>query len=138
MGVGMPQCILLQQFGQHILNAFGEVPYWVGSSLTDKGGWRDVDVRLLLADERFNSEGWGDPFKYPFGSQENAKWVSTILAWSCFGRHLTSLPIDFQIQPATWANENEKGNRGAIIDLVFLTAVSKAFYRGVSESEIPK
>jgi hypothetical protein len=133
MGVGMPQCILLQQFGRHILQAFGEVPYWVGSSMTDKSGWRDVDVRLLLPDDRFLAEGYGHPAVYPQGIHENGKWVSTVLAWSCFGHHLTGLPIDFQIQPVTWANKNETGNRGALIDLVFITAVSEAFYRGKVE-----
>ncbi len=102
MGVGMPQCILLQQFGQHLLNAFGEVPYWVGSSVTDKDGWRDVDVRILLDDDRYRTEGYGDPSKYPVGSHDNMKWVSMILAWSYFGRHLTGLLIDFQSLPAKW------------------------------------
>lgn len=130
MGVGMPQCILLQQFGQHIYNAFGHVPYWVGSSVTEKSGWRDVDVRVLIPDAEYEQSGYGDPKTFPHGSHENAKWVSTVLAWSCFGKHLTGLPIDFQVQPAEWANANEPGGRGALLDLVFVTEVSKAFERG--------
>lgn len=135
MGVGMPQCILLQQFGQHILSAFGEVPYWVGSSLTDKGGWRDVDIRLLLPDDRFAADGYGDPKTYPTFVHQNAKWVSTILAWSSFGRQLTGLPIDFQIQPRDWANAHEPGYRSALIDLVAMIEIVKAYERGRSAAE---
>lgn len=130
MGVGMPACILLQQFGQHIYNAFGHVPYWVGSSVTSKSDWRDVDVRVLIPDDEYERAGYGDPKVYPRGTHENWKWCSTILAWSCFGRHLTGLPIDFQVQPLGWANEHEKGNRGALLDLAMLAEISEAFRRG--------
>lgn len=130
MGVGMPQCILLQQFGRHVYNAFGHVPYQVGSSLLQKDGWRDVDVRLLIPDEEYRAAGYGDPELYPHGTHENAKWVSTVLAWSSFGRQLTGLPIDFQVQPVKWANEHEPGNRGALLDLVYITEINKAFERG--------
>jgi hypothetical protein len=133
MGVGMPHCLMLHQFGQHLYNAFGKVAYWVGSSLGEKTDWRDVDVRVLIPDEEYRALGYGDPEKYPHGSHENAKWVSTVLAWSYFGRHLTGLPIDFQIQPLNWANEHESGNRGALLDLALVTEISKAYYRGREE-----
>ena len=48
MGVGMPHTLLLQEFGEHVLRAFGHCCYHVGSSLTQKDGWRDVDVRLPI------------------------------------------------------------------------------------------
>src|SRR5215212_8428277 len=51
-GIGMPTALLLQDFGQLILDAFGEVPYHVGSSLKSKK-WRDVDVRLILDDDQY-------------------------------------------------------------------------------------
>jgi hypothetical protein len=120
-GVGMPGALLLDAFGSYVWDAFGEIPYHVGSSLetekgtTDWGGarlnkgqWRDVDVRLILDDERFKTE-FGDPNDL----HRNAKWVATCLAWSAFGRQLTGLPIDFQIQQMTKANK-EEGLRSAI------------------------
>lgn len=110
MGVGMPQGLLLQEFGEHIFAAFGHVAYHVGSSLEQKDGWRDVDVRLMLPDEEYEARGFGDPER----PQWNKRWVSTILAWSAFGRHLTGLPIDFQIQQQTQANAKERGNRSAL------------------------
>lgn len=134
MPVGMPQSILLQQFGQHLFHAFGHVPYWVGSSLREKN-WRDVDVRILIPAIEYASLGYGDPDKYPRGCHENKKWVSTVLAWSCFGKQLTGLPIDFQIQPHEWANEHESGNRGALLDLVVLTENTSAFDRGRAYKE---
>lgn len=108
----MPQGILLNQFGQYALNAFGHVCYHVGSSLINKDGWRDVDVRLIVPDDEYEASGLGDPQR----PQENARWVAIVLAWSAFGKVITGLPIDFQIQSQTVANEN-KGPRGALINI---------------------
>ena len=52
----------------------------------------------------------GDP-AFP---QQNERWVSLVLVWSAFGKALTGLPIDFQIQQQTHANEGEKGKRSAL------------------------
>jgi hypothetical protein len=101
MGVGMPEHLLLHEFGSQIMGAFDEVPYHVGSSLTKKRGWRDVDVRLMLPDDKYEAMGLGDP-KHP---HENPKWVSLVMAYSALGRQITGLPIDFQIQQFTLANE---------------------------------
>jgi len=121
-GVGMPGAILLDAFGSYVWDAFGEIPYHVGSSLeTEKGTtpwagatlnrsqWRDVDVRLIISDEKWEKEGYGDPRD----THRNAKWVATTLAWTAFGRQLTGLPIDFQIQQQTEANKDD-GLRSAI------------------------
>jgi hypothetical protein len=98
----MPASLKLLEFGEHIRRAFGHTPYQVGSSMSN-AGYRDVDVRMILADEEYLP--YGDP-KNPW---HNKKWVSTVLAWSEFGKVLTGLPIDFQIQQRTWANEKEGG-----------------------------
>src|ERR1051325_8341631 len=89
-GVGMPQSLLLNQFGEHVFRAFGEVCYHVGSSLKRKRGWRGVDVRLILSDEEYAAMGLGDPIN----PHSNKKWVALALAWSTFGKVLTGLPID--------------------------------------------
>lgn len=137
MSVGMPFCLLLQQFGEHVFQAFGHIPYWVGSSLgPEKSAWRDVDVRLLLPDDEYEARGFGDVKGYPQNSHSNGRWVSTILAWSCFGKHLTGLPIDFQIQPASWANTNEKGGRGALLDLARARQNSDCYDHGRKSSNI--
>lgn len=110
MGVGMPFILRLQDFGEHVRRAFGHVPFHVGSSLTEKSGWRDVDVRLILPDEEWAAGGWGTPDR----EHDNAKWVSTVLAWSAFGKSLTDLPIDFQIQQQTYANAKFDGRRSGL------------------------
>lgn len=101
MGVGMPAELKLHEFGSHVWSAFGEIPYHVGSSLESKQ-WRDVDVRLILSDEKWK--------EYEFGNPEsvlsNGKWVAFCLAFSALGREMTGLPIDFQIQQATDAQRH--------------------------------
>lgn len=111
--VGMPFGLLLQDFGEHVYRAFGHPPYHVGSSLTLKTGWRDVDVRLILPDDEYAAMALGDPDQ----PQWNQRWVSIILAWSCFGKHLTGLPIDFQIQQQTHANLKTPGKRSALFSV---------------------
>jgi len=111
MGVGMPFGLYLQQFGDHVRSAFdGDVAYHVGSSLENKDGWRDVDVRLIVDDEKYAAMDLGDPKQ----QHHNKKWVSTCLAWSAFGKALTGLPIDFQIQQRSYANEKYPHKRSAL------------------------
>lgn len=105
-GVGMPASIKLQHFGRVVHEFFGHTPYHVGSSLkamlNEGGEWRDVDVRLILPDEEFDAM---------FGSLTrprclNAKWNAACLAFAALGREMTDLPIDFQIDRQTEANED--------------------------------
>lgn len=94
----MPAGIWLSKFGEIITDYFGAVSYQVGSSLHSKD-WRDVDVRLILADPEFERR---------FGSNRsavtNVKLAAVTLAFSALGAAMTGLPIDFQIQPESHAN----------------------------------
>lgn len=107
MSVGMPADLYLEEFGYQLWAAFGETPYHVGSSLAGKQ-WRDVDVRLIISDERYERMGLGDP-KHP---HMNRKWVSLTMAYAALGKALTGLPIDFQIQQQSYANEHYPGASG--------------------------
>jgi hypothetical protein len=98
-GVGMPQWILLNQFGRTVWEAFGEYPYLVGSAAKGKT-WRDVDVRLILEDDKFEAL-FGKPQK---PQCLNLKWSAFCLAFSYYGKHITGLPIDFQIDHQTTCN----------------------------------
>lgn len=116
MGVGMPQQIQLRQFGTFLYDAFGAMPYHVGSSLREKHGWRDVDVRILLPDDEWDRMELGDP-GHP---QSNPRWVAITLAWSAFGRAVTGLPIDFQLQKLSHANaefDRPEHQRSALFDI---------------------
>ena len=58
----MPESLKLQEFGQLVYDAFGEIPYHVGSSMGEKKtGWRDVDVRVMLSDKDYEKQGYGNP-----------------------------------------------------------------------------
>lgn len=107
MGVGMPASLWLNEFGSLVYHAFGEHPYHVGSSVEEKV-WRDVDVRLMLADEVYAAMGLGDP-AHP---HSNARWVAFCVAFSALGKQMTGLPIDFQIQTVTEANAKFKPSQG--------------------------
>ena len=96
-GVGQPHTFYLNAFGQLVYDAFGSVPYLVGSATQSKK-WRDVDVRLILTDDEWMLLGFGDP-KCP-----GAKWAANCMAFAALGKHMTGLPIDFQIQQQTHAN----------------------------------
>jgi len=111
MGVGQPDSYLLNLFGVEVRQGFGHIPYQVGSSLTQKRGWKDVDVRLILPDDEYM-----DYFNNPFtSSHDGIKLMSWNLAWTMLGRYMTRLPIDFQIQQQTLANENFDGVRSALM-----------------------
>lgn len=100
-GLGMPNALLLEQFGRVLFETFGEIPYHVGSSAPGNGGaWRDVDVRLMLDDKIYAAMGLGDPER----THSNGRWVGLTLAFSLLGKHMTGLPIDFQIQQTSYAN----------------------------------
>ncbi len=108
----MPAGIWLTKFGVLIRDYFGHVPYHVGSSLRSKD-WRDVDVRLILPDDEF-VERFGARNQ---SAETNPKLAAITLAFAALGAQMTGLPIDFQIQPQTWANEQYPGKRSALIEV---------------------
>lgn len=117
MSVGMPHWMNLQRFGAYLNAMFGEHAYHVGSSLEKKDGWRDVDVRVILPDEVWDAMGLGDPARV----HSNAKWTAYCLALSAFGKAITDLPIDCQLQRCTEANEEfgrGKGTARSFIGLI--------------------
>jgi hypothetical protein len=107
-GVGQPETFYLNAFGQLVYDAFGSPPYLVGSATHGKK-WRDVDVRLILADDEWKLLGFGEPHN------PGAKWVANCMAFSALGKHITGLPIDFQIQQQTDANIRFGGKREALL-----------------------
>ncbi len=122
MGVGMPTALLLDEFASHVCSAFDQQAYLVGSALTQKTGWRDVDVRVLLDDEQWDAMGLGDPKR----THRNAKWVALTLAFSALGQRMTGLPIDFQLQRRTEANAKSEGQPRSAIGLVPLRWIENA------------
>jgi hypothetical protein len=124
-GVGMPASIRLEHFGEIVNDAFGAVPYLVGSALQGKG-WRDVDVRVILSDEEFERQI--GPLTKPL--MLNARWAALCLAFATLGREMTGLPIDFQIQQQSVANAEEDGPRSALILMSLARQPTKGEGRG--------
>lgn len=96
----MPALLHLNAFGRELHEAFGEYAYLVGSAAVGKI-WRDVDVRLMLPDGEFDAL---------FPDHVNpgrcdGKWSLLCAALSELGKLRTGLPIDFQIQRTTEAND---------------------------------
>lgn len=109
VGVGMPAALHLEAFGREINDAFGHLPYLVGSAAVGKH-WRDVDVRLILPDDEFDA-------LFPAHTQpphQDGRWGLLCAAISELARQRTGLPVDFQIQRMTYANDRHPGVRLAL------------------------
>lgn len=117
--IGAPACFALEEAARHVAEAFGAYRsneddygggiYVVGSCL-ERPDWRDVDVRFIMSDAAFGR-------LFPDAGQHwehDARWLLLTVAISERLSKLTGLPIDFQFQPQTHANEKHKGVRNAI------------------------
>jgi hypothetical protein len=98
IGVGSPQVLYLDLFGDILNDAFGATAYLVGSAARGKV-WRDVDVRVILDDNEYHRlYGQVSPVR------KGPRWTAMAMAFSALGREMTGLPIDFQLQSMTHAN----------------------------------
>lgn len=99
---------LLDQACKPVWRGFGTgaagSTYLVGSALT--GDHRDVDVRTILPDDEFDS----------LFCRENGKelWSLMCAAIGFMLAAQTGLPIDYQIQRMTEANEKYQGSRNPV------------------------
>lgn len=119
--IGAPACFALEMACKQVVDAFcprGEghhgQTYVVGSSL-ERPDWRDVDVRLVMDDESFAA--LFPSVRLDTGSaiwEFDPRWTLITVSVTAWLRQQTGLPIDFQIQPMTFANEKHKGQRHAI------------------------
>jgi hypothetical protein len=89
---------LLNDWGRALKAMFGACSYHVGSSLLS-ADWRDVDVRHIPRDPEYAD----------LSQLVNIDRLN--LAVSLWGRHVTGLPIDWQVQQRTAANEEFGGHR---------------------------
>lgn len=96
----------LDQACQVVNRAFkGGPPYLVGSAGigNDGAAYRDVDVRLMLGDDEFAE-----------ACPTRERWELLCLAIGAYLRDRTGLPVDFQIQRTTEANERFSGPRNPL------------------------
>lgn len=110
MSAGMPAELWLNKFGMLLQDAYGHKAYHVGSSLFSKD-WRDVDVRLMLPDDEYDAM-FGD-----VRGSANPKLTALTLAWATLGEKMTGLPIGFQFQRLSEANESYPANRSPLMEI---------------------
>jgi hypothetical protein len=101
MSAGSKSCYLsalelheLDEACKPFLSAFGSRPYLVGSA-SQRPDFRDVDVRLILPDDEYD-----DLF-----ADRPGLWALLSRLGSTYLRSRTGLPVDFQVQRQTEANE---------------------------------
>lgn len=88
-----------------ITQAFDRPPYLVGSVLT-RPDFRDIDIRLILAD---------DVVQRMFGDHPRARLLLNIALSDLIAKSANAMrPIDFQIQSMTEANVPEHGARNPL------------------------
>lgn len=80
--------------------------YLVGSSL-ERRDFRDVDVRFIMDDEKYDRLFRGDAWLNPL-------WSLMCMSISSWLSQQTALQVDFQIQRQTQANEQHSGKRSAL------------------------
>lgn len=108
--IGVPAVFKLELACKHLNDAYGGFGCFVVGSALDRRDWRDVDVVLILEDERFDREfpdAQGSRGLFEF----DPKWLLNCISLSMWLSEQTGLPIDFKIQPQTWANERHPNKR---------------------------
>lgn len=114
--VGAPAIFALEQQCQDLNRAFDGHCYLVGSAL-ERPDWRDIDIRLIMDDEAFTVLFPGSGAKH-CQWEFDPRWIIMTVAISERLSKVTGLPVDFQFQPRTHANERHKKRRNAM-GLVF-------------------
>jgi hypothetical protein len=108
--VGAPAIFALELACHDICQAFnGYGCYLVGSAI-ERPDWRDVDVRFIMDDVAFAAF-------FPNAGQHrehDTRWLLLTVSISERLSKVTGLPVDFQFQPQTHANERHKGPRHSI------------------------
>lgn len=98
------QMFLLDEACRPIAEAFDAAPFLVGTA-TSRQEYRDVDVRLILDDETYKSL---------IGVVDTPLREFLGIAIGQYLESRTGLPIDFQIQQQTTANERFDGSRNPL------------------------
>ena len=93
-----PEMFWLRVWGRLLRDAFGAMPYLVGSAARAEV-WRDIDVRMMLAADD------------PLLADRHHRLRVLHVAISLWGQKTTGLPIDFQFQAAAEANAEHPGRR---------------------------
>lgn len=109
--IGAPRVFKLELACQHLTAAWGESCYVVGSSL-ERPDWRDIDVVMIMDDDRFAAE-FPDATLHSGAWEFDPKWLILTVAISDWLSAQIGATVDFKFQPQKHANELHKGVRNA-------------------------
>lgn len=102
----------LNQACRMIAEAYG-YPYLVGSCL-ERPDFRDVDVRCILDDDEFARLFPGTHGEADILQEHSARLSLLNASITLYLSRMTGLPIDFQFQQQTRANDKYPGKRNAL------------------------
>ena len=108
--VGAPATFALELALRQVCEAFNVSACYIVGSALERADWRDVDVRLILGDAEF-------AVLFPDAGQHwefDPRWLLLTVCISERLSKITGLPVDFQFQPQTHANERHPGRRSAV------------------------
>lgn len=88
---------LLNEACKTVTHKLGWNAYLVGTAAKE-AEWRDVDVRVIVPDDEFDT-AFGNP----------GLWELVCFTTCHYLRDVTGLPVDFQIQRMTEANDKHPG-----------------------------
>ena len=111
-----------------LAEGFGYGVYLVGSSM-ERPDYRDVDVRLILSDEEFDRiflPGTDAAIQEGRLGAGRSFWTIVCLAVSRYLSERSGLPVDFQVQRQTEANQKHDGPRSAL-------GTGRALYAGAGD-----
>lgn len=115
--IGAPACFALEQACKQVADAFHDPKYYVGlyvvGSCLERPDWRDVDVRMIMQDEAFLQLFPGTHLTSALW-EFDPRWCLMTVSISAWLKNQTGLPVDFQFQPSTFANEKHSKLRHAV------------------------
>jgi hypothetical protein len=112
--VGAPACFLLELACQPINTAFGGYGCFLVGSALERPDWRDIDVRFIMSDEEFAREFPAVNMEAGGSWEFDPKWILLTTGIAAYLSKASGLPVDFQFQPQSHANERHKGPRNAL------------------------
>lgn len=108
--IGAPAVFKLEAACTLVNRAFGSFGCYIVGSAIERADWRDVDVRFILEDTEFEKlfpdAGAINLCRWEF----DPRWLIVNIGIAGYLSQQSGLPIDFQIQPQSHAN-NAFGGR---------------------------
>lgn len=111
--IGAPACFKLELCCQQLNRAFGEYGCFLVGSALERPDWRDVDVRFIMQDGAF-ARLFPQAVLQDGAFQFDPRWLIITVAIAGWLSSETGLPIDFQFQPQSFANERHNKPRNAM------------------------